>query len=200
MKNKLRSTCVLFLALFLVIACSKNESSAGSSEVAQAGSSEDVYFEYTIDGQSVKLAPEDLLSTYQKFGDNVEFKIFSGKEDGPRLLLIITQDMSKPSSTPSGSEEPGSPLRQGSVSLQDYPTKGLTSNSYDGFANPKPTITQDAILVTSSEKVGEEGRMITGTFNVTVLGGENADNDPSIKDRKVTGKFRVKHLFSGEKF
>lgn len=54
--------------------------------------------------------------------------------------------------------------------------------------------------MTASEKTGYEGPIITGTVNVVTIPGNNPQNDPAVKPYTITGKFRVKHLFKGDKF
>lgn len=193
-----------FLSIKLVFICliSCNNSTETRTEKEGITNSEVFYFDCTIDGQKFKFMPEDILTSYRYFSANDhEFKVYVGKETGPSLTLTIIEDMSKPSSTPSGSPEPGHKLFQGSVSLQKFPTDEFTFNSYEGFDNPKPTPVPDAIVVSKSElESGEKARIITGTVNVVVKGGENKNNDPAIKDRLVTAKFRIRHKFDGIKF
>ena len=105
--------------------------------------------------------------------------------------------MSKPSNTPNGSPESGNILSQGSVSLQNYPAKGNTFNSYDAFLKPSPEVIPNAIIITKSEAFKDKGRIITGTINTIVSGGENKQNDPTTKDHFINGNFRVKHFFNG---
>lgn len=195
----------LALALLMAILCScngqQNSTSDQATTAGQSAKSEELYFNYSIDGKEISLDSNDILTTYNEFSaSDREFKIFAGKEAGPNLLLTLVADMSKPSSTANGSPNAGDKLGQGSVSLQNYPTKGLTFNSYDFLLNPKPAVIPDAIVITSSEKIGEIGRIISGTINVTVRGGENKQNDPAIKDYVIKGKFRIKHEFKGLQF
>jgi hypothetical protein len=160
------------------------------------------FFNYTIDGKAYSFESEDILTTYNDFGKgDHEFKIYVGKGSGPQLSLTIINDMSAPSSTPSGDPSSVHKLFQGSVSLQDYPDKAFTFNSYDGLQNPKPIPVSDAIVITKSElETGGKARIITGKLNVTVLGGENKKNDPAIKEYVLKGDFRIRHKFSGSTF
>lgn len=198
MKRKTLSLILMTLMLGLIFGCSGNKM---QQESAKSEKSEAFYFEYTIDGEAYTLDTTDILTTYNEFSaTDREFKIFAGKEQGPNLVITLISDLSKPSSTANGSPEAGSKLNQGSVSLQNYPTKGFTFNSYDYLLNPKPEIIADAVVITNSEQLGEIGRILTGTINVVVRGGENKQNDPAIKDYTIKGKFRIKHLFKGLKF
>ncbi len=178
-----------------------NQDAAGSTNQNENTKSNELYFDYSIDGKEISLDTTDILTSYNEFSTtDREFKLFAGKDEGPSLVLTLTADMSKPSHTDNGSSEAGNKISQGSVSLQNYPSKGLTFNSYDFLLNPKPIVIPDAIVITNSEKVGETARILTGTINVIVRGGENKENDPSIKDYVIKGKFCIKHEFKGLKF
>jgi len=176
-----------------------SEKTTGGEAEKMASQNDSYYFDFTVDGKSLHVKESDILTTYNDFGGKTEFKIFAGAEGEPQLVLTIPNDMSKPSSTPSGSPEAGSSIAQGSLSLQGYPQKGYTFNNYDFLANPKPAPVPDAILITASEKAGEEGRIITGTINTTTFAGDPG-TDPANKPYTITGKFRIKHLFNGTKF
>lgn len=194
---------VVLLSLCILFGCnSKNAADSDNSTNQSANAAQEgLYFEYSIDGKEFSLDTTDILTSYNEFSaTDREFKVFAGKESGPNLVLTLTADLSKPSSTANGAAEAGDKLSQGSVSLQNYPSKGFTFNSYDYLLNPKPTVIPDAIVVTKSEKVGEVARILTGTINVIVRGGENKQNDPAIKDYVIKGKFRIKHEFKGLKF
>ena len=60
-------------------------------------------------------------------------------------------------------------------------------------------ISPNAITITKSTRFKDEYRIIEGTFNTTVFGGE-AGTDKNVADRKISGKFRLKHEFSNVKF
>ncbi len=187
-------------AIIILLASCGNASSEATTKTDETEKpsypKEDYYFEYAIDGKPFRVSTDDILTSYNSYQGKSEFKIYAGTEGSPQLVLTIPHDMSKPSSTASGSPEAGNSISQGSVSLQDYPTKGNTFNSYDFMANPKQAPTPDAIVITASEKLGEEGHIITGTINVSLISG----NDPANKPYKITGKFKIKHLFQGAKF
>lgn len=184
----------------LIISCNNagngnNSSKPAVTDNAVAEKTADLYFDYSIDGKPEKVNPDNITTTYNQFSaTDREFKIFAGNDNGPQLLLTIVSDMSKASSTPSGSKEAGNKLFQGSVSLQDYPTKGTTLNNYDGFINPKPEPVGDAIIISSSEVKGDKGRIITGSFKTKV---ENTADKKSIA---LEGKFRIFYEFKGDKF
>ncbi|KQC00151.1 hypothetical protein [Pedobacter sp. Hv1] len=192
---------VLLLSLSILFGCNSGTDSANSKDQHTNAEKNGLYFDYSIDGKEISLDTTDILTSYNEFSaTDREFKIFAGKDGGPNLVLTLTADLSQPSSTANGSATAGDKISQGSVSLQNYPTKGFTFNSYDFLLNPKPAVIPDAIVITKSEKVGEVARILTGTINVIVRGGENKQNDPAIKDYVVKGKFRIKHEFKGIKF
>lgn len=188
---------MISLLLFAFNSCTKNSSKDLGKENIKTKNN-DFYFNYSIDGQTFKVAEDDILTTYNEFSaTQKEFKIFAGKDQERSLVLTIVSDMSKPSTTPNGSSEAGNALSQGSVSLQNYPEKGSTFNSYDFLLNPKPIVIPNAITITKSEAFEDKGRIITGTIDVIVHGGDNKQNDPNIKDYTIKGNFRLKHLFGG---
>jgi len=182
-------TTIYTLTLLLSILCT----SCSKDSDKDKKTDDQLYFEYTIDGKEVKLAPEDVLTSFNQFSaTDIEFKIFAGKEKGPQLVLTIVSDISKPSRTPNGTPEASGKLVQGSVSLQDYP-EGYTLNNYDYLLSPKPAVVADAIVITGSELVEKQGRIITGTINTTMLDRPNPRKDPNIKAYVIKGKFRILH-------
>lgn len=194
---------VLILSFTILCSCNSNNGKDATTSKGQNENTEnnDLYFNYSIDGKEISVDTNDILTSYNEFGaTDREFKVFAGKDGETSLVLTIVSDMSKPSNTPNGTPNAAEKLVQGSVSLQNYPTKGFTFNSYDYLLNPKPAVIPDAIVITKSEKVGEVARILTGTINVTVRGGENKQHDPNIKDYVIKGKFRIKHEFKGLKF
>lgn len=187
---------LLLLALISLCILSACNSKNNEFSATETSSKNGEYFEFYIDEKTFTLTKDDVLTTYNEFGKVSEFKIYAGKEGEPSLTLTIPANMGKPSSTPSGSDEAGSSIAQGSVSLQGYPEKGLTYNNFDFLANPPLVPVADAIIITSSEAVGEESRIITGTINTTTIPGADAD----AKAYVIKGKFRIEHTFSGYKF
>lgn len=194
-------TNFLLIASLLLLAftsCKKTENEKPEIGKVNTESSKDFYFNYSVDGKNFDVAEDDILTTYNQFSaDAREFRILAGKDGEPSLILTITSDMSKHSSTPNGSQETGNILSQGSVSLQNYPEKGLTFNSYDAFLTPAPEVIPSAITITKSEAFKDQGRIITGTIDVIVRGGENKKNDLKVLNHTIKGNFRVKHLFNG---
>ncbi len=127
------------------------------------------------------------------------FKVFAGEYGKINLLLATNEDVTKPSSTPSGSTNLDDEIKQGSVSLQNYPEKNYTSNSFNTTFPESSIPVPDAIVITESKRFGDTHRIITGKINVKVFGGD-ATNDPKVSDHVIVGKFRVKHEFSNVKF
>ena len=195
---------ILFYSFaMLVMACGNNagtdKTQPSENNSTAAPKEDELYFNFTIDGKPQQIDAADISTSYNVTSKDSVFKIFAGKDGGLTLLLTIPHNMAAPSSTPSGSPDYALNITQGSVSLQNYPKPTFTFNSF-GTTDPKESVvTPDAIVVTASEKV-KDGRIITGTINVKVFGGDNKQNDPDIKDYIIAGKFRIKHEFRGSEF
>ena len=200
MKNNLIITLCVFLSTFL--SCNSkteksNENIAQTENVAEIN--EDFYFTFTVDGKEINIKPDDVSTSYNNALKKPTFKILAGNYGEISIVLTTTADMTKPSSTPSGSTDYDEQITQGSVSLQNYPEKNYAFNSFDTGSAATSTPVSNAFVITKSERVSD-GRIFTGTFEVKVFGGDNKKNDPNIKDRIIKGKFRVKHTFSDVKF
>jgi len=189
-----RFLVLIAIAACIVSACNSEKSNVSDSENPAGNGGE--YFEFSVDDKTFNVDKEDVLTTYNEFNNMPEFKIYAGKEGGPTLTITIPANMSGPSSTPSGSAEPGSSIAQGSVSLQGFPDPGDTYNNFDFMADTKLKPVKDAVVVTSSEKIGEKGRMISGTIHTTTYPGP----DGHAKPYTITGRFSIMHVFSGLKF
>ena len=200
MKNNLIITLCVFLSTFL--SCNSkteksNENIAQTENVAEIN--EDFYFTFTVDGKEINIKPDDVSTSYNNALKKPTFKILAGNYGEISIVLTTTADMTKPSSTPSGSTDYDEQITQGSVSLQNYPKKNYVFNSFDTGDVATSTPVSNAFVITKSERVSD-GRIFTGTFEVKVFGGDNKKNDSNIKDRIIKGKFRVKHTFSDVKF
>lgn len=184
------------IVLISMLSCNNNDSKNTKNETSTSGSSNDsnLYFDFTIDGKEMRVDAEDISSTYTESADT-SLLIFAGKGDGPKISLAIPYLLSKPSTTPSGSIDPSSKINHGSIELSNYPEKNYTSRSHDGVYPEKTPILPDAIVVTSSEKQGEDATIITGTFNAKTYS-HNKETDPKNTDHNVKGKFRIKHKSS----
>ncbi|UBM60830.1 hypothetical protein LAG90_09295 [Marinilongibacter aquaticus] len=191
---------ILFISTILAIFSCDNRENGNTQN--SGGTDSGYYVNLTIDGKELDFAADDISTDYRVFDTHHEFKIYAGGEYGqPSLTLTVIADMSKPSSTPNGDPVPANPLFQGSVSLQNYPENGLAFNNYDGLRTVKAKPVPDAIIIKTSEpEPGGKARIISGTLNTVVLGGENKTNDPAVKDYAVKGSFRVRHKFDGNKF
>lgn len=187
---------MLSLSLFL-FSCKNNASSTSKSSdsvEASANEKDGFYFDYTIDGKEMHVDAEDISSSYYPDQNN-RFAIFAGKDETVKLLLTVSQNMTKGSVTPSGSADPAMNIQQGSISLQNYPEKNYTSNSYNSTYPERTPVIADAITITGSEKDGEEARIITGTFSAKTYG-DNKETDQKSTDHIIQGKFRIRHAFT----
>ena len=188
----------ILLSITLVIVCFVSCNNSGGE--SKSAGNEDLYFTFTIDGkEEVNIPAEEISTSYNVALKKPVFKIFAGEYGKINLLLATTEDVTKPSSTPSGSKNFEDEITQGSVSLQNYPEKNYTSNSFDTNFPASSIPVPDAIVITESKRFGDKYRIITGKINVKVFGGDSK-NDPKVKDHVIVGKFRVKHEFSDVKF
>ncbi|MGL4631006.1 MAG: hypothetical protein ACRCVT_07350 [Leadbetterella sp.] len=178
-------------SLLLIISCGNVSNSYEGDEK--------FYFTITIDGkEEVNFPPNEVTTSYTIINKPV-FKVFAGEYSKINLMLTTAQDVSKACSTPSGSTNLDDEITQGSVSLQNYPEKGYTSNSFAVNFPEASTPIPNAIVITESKRFGDSHRIITGTINVKVFGGDDR-NDPKVKDHTIAGKFRIKHEFKGVVF
>ena len=189
----MKKILVILFSATILFAC--NNTTGDKTTDSKTTNSGDLYFDYTIDGKEMHVDAADIMSTYRANNTDTVFTIHAGKEDGTTLLLTIPHDMTKPSTTPSGSPDPKMNISQGSASLQNYPEKNYTSNSFNGTYPEKSPVITDAIVVTTTEAQGEEARIITGTFNIKTYS-DNKETDPKQTENVIKGKFRIKHEFS----
>jgi hypothetical protein len=192
----MKNSIFLLITLALVSLLSCNNSGGESHSL----NDNDLYFTFTIDGkEEVNIPSEEISTSYNIALKKPVFKVFAGEYGKINLLLATTEDVTKPSSTPSGSKNFDDEMTQGSVSLQNYPEKNYTSNSFNTNFPASSIPIPDAIVITESKRFGNTHRIITGKINVKVFGGD-ATNDPKVKDHLIVGKFRVKHEFRDVKF
>jgi hypothetical protein len=191
----MKNSIILSITLAIVCLLSCNNSGGES----KASNNEDLYFTFTIDGKEVNIPSEEVSTSYNIALKKPVFKIFAGEYGKINLLLATTEAVTKPSSTPSGSKNFDDEITQGSVSLQNFPEKNYTSNSFNTNFSESSIPVPDAIIITESKRFGDTHRIITGKINVKVFGGD-ATNDPKVKDHVIVGKFKVKHEFSDVKF
>ncbi len=200
MKKKL--FLIAFLATLSVFSCNSNANNSGEKTEVSAEvetNSDDFYFTFSIDGKDYSIPAEEVSTTYNDALKKPVFKIMAGEYGKINVLLATTESVVGPSSTPSGSVNFEDEIKQGSVSLQNFPVKNYTSNSYNMGTPNSMVISPNAITITKSTRFKDEYRIIEGTFNTTVFGGE-AGTDKNVSDHKISGKFRLKHEFSGVKF
>lgn len=196
---------LLFSAIFILVAVfscnssTKNDIENNETSSNDTSQRQEYYFEFTIDGKPYSIPAEEVSTTYNDALKKPVFKIMAGEYGKINVLLATTESVTGPSSTPSGSVNFEDEIKQGSVSLQNFPEKNYTSNSYNMGTPNSMVITPNAITITKSTRFKDEYRIIEGTFNTTVFGGE-AGIDKNVSDHKISGKFRLKHEFVGVKF
>lgn len=197
----MKKILVILFAATTLFACNNTtsdkttDSKTTNSETGGLVNTGDLYFDYTLDGKEMHVDAADIMSTYRANNTDTVFTIHAGKEDGTTLLLTIPHNMTKPSTTPSGSSDPEMNISQGSASLQNYPEKNYTTNSFNGTYPEKSPVILDAIVVTATEAPNEKERIITGTFNIKTYS-DNKGTDPKQTDHVINGKFRIKHEYS----
>lgn len=189
----MKNSIILIITLAGFLSCNNSSSQTTVSK------NDDLYFTFTIDGKEISIPSEEVSTSYNTALKKPVFKIFAGEYGKINLLLATTEAVTKPSSTPSGSTNFDDEIKQGSVSLQNYPEKNYTSNSFNTNFPESSIPVPDAIVITESKRFGDTHRIITGKINVKVFGGD-ATNDPKVSDHVIVGKFRVKHEFSDVKF
>lgn len=181
-------------------------SAAGSSatEATKAPAAGARYFEFTVDGKPFSVAAEDISSTFRAVGDHAEFKVFAHKEGNPGITLVVNNAMTGPSKTPNGSPVVESGISQGSLSLQEFPEKGYTTNSFNAIYPEMAVVVPDAVVITSIVEDGEKAKIVTGTFDTKTWGTHSKGTpDPKDTDHVVKGKFSIRHEFNsmtGDKF
>jgi hypothetical protein len=198
-KHLLISALFILTAIFSCNSSSKSTTESGETVAEDSSQKQEFYFEFTIDGKPYSIPAEEVSTTYNDALKKPVFKIMAGEYGKINVLLATTESVVGPSNTPSGSENFEDEIKQGSVSLQNFPVKNYTSNSYNMGTPNSMVITPNAITITKSTRFKDEYRIIEGTFNTTVFGGE-AGTDKNVSDHKISGKFRLKHEFSGVKF
>ncbi len=193
---------------FMLCSCnSKGKTEAGATTAAaetSAVTSGDLYFDYTVDGKEMHIAPGDISSNFNNTGGHPVFKIFAGADGATGVMLVVPKDMKGPSSTPSGSTSYDEQITQGSVSLQNFPEKNYTTNSFNTTYPEMSRPVADAVVISSVAADGKDAAIITGTFSAKTFGSHSKNNtDAKDTDHTVTGKFRIRHEFtsmSGDRF
>jgi hypothetical protein len=198
-KQLLFSAIFLLSAIFSCNSTTKNGNTTSENNIDDSAQKQEFYFTFNIDGKDYSIPAEEVSTSYNNALKKPVFKIIAGEFGEINVLLATTESVVGPSSTPSGSVNFEDEIKQGSVSLQNFPVKNYTSNSYNMSTPNSMVITPNAITITKSTRFKDEYRIIEGTFNTTVFGGE-AGTDKNVADHKISGKFRLKHEFSGVKF
>ena len=131
---------------------SKTEKNTNTSDIKEEISQDDFYFTFTIDGKEINIKSDNVSSTYNTALSKPTFKIFAGKDGEITVMLTTTADMTKPSSTPSGSANFDEQITQGSVSLQNYPEKNYVFNSFDTGSPATSTPIPNAFVITKPKE------------------------------------------------
>jgi len=187
-------TVVLSATVFTACNNTGTDAKTGDSTTSPvSGKSEtstgDAYFTFTVDGKNLSIPAADVSSSFNPYDSS--FKINAGQYQELGVVLTIPNFPACPCSVAAGGPV-GTSLDQGSVSLQNYPEKKLTFNSwYNGLKGTPPA---DAIKITDLGTLKDGYRYITGEFHVKVLKTESNGTSAANKDYEITnGKFRVKH-------
>lgn len=184
------------LAALFIFSCRNPTGSAikfSDSESLRPAAVQSFYFDYILDGKEMHTDAADIVSTYYPYKHNT-FTMYAGKDDSVLVLLTICGDTRKPSVSPSGSADPKMNIPMGSVSLQDYPEKNTTCNSYYGSSPERTPVIADAIVIIGSEKEGDTARIITGSFHAKTYS-DNSKNLNKNAEHFIKGKFRIRHEF-----
>ncbi len=101
----MKKILVILFAATTLFAC--NNTTSDKTTDSKSTNSDDLYFDYTIDGKEMHVDAADISSTYSANKTDTVFHLnaHAGKEDDPALLLTVPHDMAKPSTTPSGSPD-----------------------------------------------------------------------------------------------
>ena len=181
----------LLLAAVFIFSCRNTTDSAVKTSDPEAAI-QGFYFDYIIDGREKHIDAADIVSNYYPSKQNT-FTIYAGEVDSALLLLTVSRDIRKTSVTPSVAEDPNLNILTGSVSLQDYPEKNTTLSSYNSLSHEATPVIVDAIIITGSEKEGNMGRIITGTFQTKLY--SNKESHTKYREHVIKGKFRIRHEF-----
>jgi hypothetical protein len=192
----MKKILVILFAATTFFAC--NNTTSDKTTDSKSTNSGDLYFNYTIDGKEVHVDAADISSTYMANKTDTIYHLdaHAAKEGDYALLLTVPHDMTKPSATPSGSPNPKLNIMGGCATLLHYPQKDNSSLSYDNVYPENSPVIPDAIIITSSEKQGEDARIITGSFNFKTYDYKYIGSDTKITEHVIKGKFRVKHKLS----
>lgn len=198
------------LARFVIVlglaACSSKPAdsgqngSAASAPAAAAGkpAAGKRWFELTVDGKPFSIDAADIYSTFRTVGSHAELTIFASSPTGPGVTLIAIGPMTGPSSTPNGSPDVESGISQGSVSLQAFPEKGYTTNSFNAIYPEMAVVVPDAVVITAIEADGKDAKFVSGTFAAKTYGSHSKGTpDPKDTDHELKGTFRIRHEFTG---
>lgn len=166
---------------------------ADNATAAPASAAAEEYFSFVVDGRRIDIDPDDVLTSFWTDGT---FKVYAGAEGSASLALTVPNVAACPCAVAAGSIEPGDPISQGSVSLQNFPESGNTLNNwYLGLDGTPPGA---AVTVVDIGHVEAGVRYIAGTFSTTVLKTDSNGDGPGNRDYAISeGRFRVRHQLDG---
>ncbi|MEJ7827878.1 MAG: hypothetical protein WKF91_06780 [Segetibacter sp.] len=180
------------LAAVFIFSCRNTTGNAVKTSDSEPAN-QSFYFDYILDGREMHIDAADIVSNYYPSKHNT-FTIYAGEIDSFLLSLTVSRDIRKPSVTPSVAEDPNMNILTGSVSLQDYPEKNTTCNSYNSASPEATPVIADAIVITRSEKEGDIARIITGSFQAKLYRGSK-ETQNEYTEHVIKGKFRIRHEF-----
>ncbi|HEY4055826.1 MAG TPA: hypothetical protein VGM39_04430 [Kofleriaceae bacterium] len=200
-------SAVFVVAVSLLGSCGKAADKQPTEGSAAVGASEPkptdtkVHFDFRVDGKTYSIAANDISSSYNDSGKTPTFKIFAGADGAPGVTLTVNKPMTGPSSTPSGSAAIEEEISQGSVSLQNFPEKNYTTNSFNTTYPEMSVPVPDAVVITEITADGKDAKLITGTFKAHTYASHSKDNkDPNDIDHDVAGSFRIRHEMTSARF
>jgi hypothetical protein len=181
-----------FVGVFCAVVTSNCKDKSAIAPTADIGGAAGEYFKFTIDGKPQQISPDDVSTSYNSTDE--EFKVFAGKDGGLSVVLTVPKLPSCPCNVPAGAP-PGNSLAQGSVSLQNYPSKPSGFNNW--YLGTAGTPAPDAIKISDLGTLANGSRFIAGTISTKVLKTETNGDGPDNVDHVIVGSFRVKLSVSG---
>jgi hypothetical protein len=186
--------CVTAFVCALVGCSESNTNAPVNTEAMPTSANGDAeYFTFAIDGKPMQIAPEEISTSMRPSG---ELLILAGAYRELSITLTIPDIAHCPCVVAAGATDPASPIGQGSVSLQGYPTPANGLNSW--YVGQLGTPAENAIAITDLGTREKVGRYLSGTFHTTVLKTESNGDGPENRDYVITeGRFRVLHEIVG---
>lgn len=187
-------TLLCIFCAALLGGCQDSTSLQPGSQASQSGTapaaitdSGDAYFRFAIDGKAMQIPIRDIITPAKYDGS---FQVFAGPDRQMSIVLTVPNIAQCPCVVPAGSNDTGSNISQGSVSLQHFPNPGNGLNNwYSGLDGVPPA---RAIEITKIEKQTDGSRWVTGFFSTTVLKTQSNGDGPENHDYVISdGQFRL---------